>query len=97
MTSSLNDTYYLTVENFFHQSFTDISLISPKLFARGMTPEHNVDITRSYALAFLTVISKERSSRYCKALHLSFLRLLMMPRIPRYATNKHNKFARVEE
>lgn len=52
MTSSLNDTYYLTVENFFHQSFTDISLISPKLFARGMTPEHNVDITRSYALAF---------------------------------------------
>ncbi|GAS83893.1 alpha/beta hydrolase [Paenibacillus amylolyticus] len=52
MTSSLNDTYYLTVDNFFHQSFTDISLISPKLFARGMTPEHNVDITRSYALAF---------------------------------------------
>ncbi|MEO2209640.1 lipase [Paenibacillus amylolyticus] len=52
MTSSLNDIYYLTVENFFHQSFTDISLISPKLFARGMTPEHNVDITRSYALAF---------------------------------------------
>ncbi|MBT2285876.1 lipase [Paenibacillus polymyxa] len=52
MTSSLNDTYYLTVENFFHQSFTDISLISPKMFARGMTPEHNVDITRSYTLAF---------------------------------------------
>jgi dienelactone hydrolase len=52
MTSSLNDTYYLTVENFFHQSFTDISFISPKMFARGMTPEHNVDITRSYALAF---------------------------------------------
>ncbi|WP_336764803.1 alpha/beta hydrolase family protein [Paenibacillus sp. USHLN196] len=52
MTSSLHDTYYLTVENFFHQSFTDISLISPKMFARGMTPEHNVDITRSYTLAF---------------------------------------------
>ncbi|WP_419890081.1 alpha/beta hydrolase family protein [Paenibacillus xylanexedens] len=52
MSNSLDDTYYLTVENFFHQSFTDISLISPKLFARGITPEHNVDITRSYALAF---------------------------------------------
>ncbi|OMF40816.1 lipase [Paenibacillus sp. BGI2013] len=52
MSNSLNDTYYLTVENLFHQSFTDISLISPKMFARGMTPEHNVDITRSYALAF---------------------------------------------
>ncbi|QOS81191.1 prolyl oligopeptidase family serine peptidase [Paenibacillus sp. JNUCC31] len=52
MTSSLNDTYYLTVDGFFHQSFTDISLISPQLFAKGMTPEHNVDITRSYTLAF---------------------------------------------
>lgn len=62
MTSSLNDTYYLTVENFFHQSFTDISLISPKLFARGMTPEHNVDITRSYALAFFDRYLKGRSS-----------------------------------
>ncbi|WP_337035443.1 alpha/beta hydrolase family protein [Paenibacillus illinoisensis] len=52
MTHSLNDTYYLTVDGFFHQSFTDISLISPPLFAKGMTPEHNVDITRSYTLAF---------------------------------------------
>ncbi|MCG7385697.1 prolyl oligopeptidase family serine peptidase [Paenibacillus sp. ACRRY] len=52
MTHSLNDTYYLTVDGFFHQSFTDISLISPRMFARGMTPEHNVDITRSYTLAF---------------------------------------------
>lgn len=52
MTHSLNDTYYLTVDGFFHQSFTDISLISSRMFARGMTPEHNVDITRSYTLAF---------------------------------------------
>lgn len=52
MTSSFNDTYYLTVDGFFHQSFTDISLISPKMFAKGMTPEHNVDITRSYTLVF---------------------------------------------
>ncbi|MBU5354443.1 lipase [Paenibacillus barcinonensis] len=52
MTSSLNDTYYLTVDGFFHQSFTDIALISPRLFAKNMPAEHNIDITRSYALAF---------------------------------------------
>ena len=52
MTNSLNDTYYLTVNGFFHQSFTDIALISPRLFAKNMSAEHNIDITRSYALAF---------------------------------------------
>ncbi|PYE42784.1 lipase [Paenibacillus barcinonensis] len=52
MTSSLNDTYFLTVDGFFHQSFTDIALISPRLFAKHMPAEHNIDITRSYALAF---------------------------------------------
>lgn len=52
MKNSLNDTYYLTVDGFFHQSFTDIALISPRLFAKDMPAEHNIDITRSYALAF---------------------------------------------
>ncbi|MCP1131833.1 lipase [Paenibacillus polysaccharolyticus] len=52
MKNSLNDTYYLTVDGFFHQSFTDIALISPRLFAKNMSAEHNIDITRSYALAF---------------------------------------------
>ena len=36
MKNSLNDTYYLTVDGFFHQSFTDIALISPRLFAKNM-------------------------------------------------------------
>lgn len=52
MTNSTNDTYYLTVDHFIHQSFTDISLISPSLFAKGIEPVHNVDITRSYVRAF---------------------------------------------
>ncbi|WP_138754510.1 alpha/beta hydrolase family protein [Paenibacillus sinopodophylli] len=52
MTKSTNDTYYMTVEPFIHQSFTDIALLSPKLFAKGVDPEHTVDITRSYVTAF---------------------------------------------
>ncbi|OBZ15712.1 lipase [Bacillus sp. FJAT-27264] len=52
MTHSTSDTYYLTVEPFFHQSFTDIALLAPSLFAKDIDPVHNVDITRSYVRAF---------------------------------------------
>ena len=52
MTKSTNDTYYLTVDKFFHQSFTDIALISPPIFAKNIDPVHNIDITRSYVRAF---------------------------------------------
>ncbi|OMF40389.1 alpha/beta hydrolase family protein [Paenibacillus peoriae] len=52
MTKSQNDTYYLTVDQFFHQSFTDLALISPSLFAKHIDPVHNIDITRSYVRAF---------------------------------------------
>lgn len=52
MTKSTNDTYYLTVDHLFHQSFTDIALISPSLFAKDIDPVHNIDITRSYVRAF---------------------------------------------
>nr|WP_251572479.1 hypothetical protein [Paenibacillus sp. MER TA 81-3] len=48
MKKSQNDTYYLTVDKFYHQSFTDIALISPSTFAKDMDPVHNVDITRTY-------------------------------------------------
>ncbi|WP_205516802.1 hypothetical protein [Paenibacillus sp. SYP-B3998] len=34
------------------QSFTDIALISPSLFAKHIDPVHNIDITRSYVKAF---------------------------------------------
>ncbi len=52
MTKSTNDTYYLTVDHFIHQSYTDIALLSPKLFAKGIDPVHTIDITRSYVRAF---------------------------------------------
>ncbi|MFK4475104.1 putative dienelactone hydrolase [Paenibacillus sp. RC73] len=52
MTKSQNDTYYLTVDKLFHQSFTDLALISPSLFAKNIDPVHNIDITRSYVRAF---------------------------------------------
>lgn len=52
MKKSQSDTYYLTVDKFFHQSFTDIALMSPSIFAENMDPVHNVDITRTYVRAF---------------------------------------------
>lgn len=52
MKKSTNDTYFLTVDKFYHQSFTEISYISPLLFARGLTPYHTVDITRTYVSDF---------------------------------------------
>lgn len=52
MTLSTSDTYYLIVEHFIHQSFTEIALLSPTLFAKDIDPVHNVDITRSYVRAF---------------------------------------------
>ncbi|MNI44346.1 hypothetical protein D3C73_987180 [compost metagenome] len=59
MTQSTGDTYYLTVDHFIHQSFTDISLISPSLFAKGRDPVHNIDITRSYVRAFFDQYLKD--------------------------------------
>lgn len=52
MTSSRSDTLFAVVEPFFHQSFTDLALVSPKLFAKKLTPERTIDITRRYAVAF---------------------------------------------
>lgn len=52
MTKSQNDTYYLTVDQFHHQSFTELALLSPPLFANGLDPVHTVDINRSYAKSF---------------------------------------------
>ncbi|MCE5172369.1 lipase [Paenibacillus profundus] len=52
MKKSQNDTYYLTADKFYHQSFTDIALMSPSTFAKDMDPVHNVDITRTYVRAF---------------------------------------------
>ena len=52
MEKSTNDTYYLTVDHFYHQSFTDIALVSPLLFSKEMDAMHSVDITRSYVGAF---------------------------------------------
>ncbi|MNB80685.1 isoform II [compost metagenome] len=63
MAKSTNDTYYLTIDHFIHQSFTDISLLSPFLFAKGMDPVHNVDITRSYVTAFFDQYLKGEPQR----------------------------------
>jgi predicted dienelactone hydrolase len=52
MKKSTNDTYYLVVDHFYHQSFTDIALVSPLLFSKEMDAVHSVDITRSYVGAF---------------------------------------------
>ncbi|WP_042167887.1 alpha/beta hydrolase family protein [Paenibacillus gorillae] len=52
MTKSTNDTYYLIVDHFIHQSFTDIALLSPSLFTEQMSAFHNIDITRAYTRAF---------------------------------------------
>ncbi|OWA34805.1 hypothetical protein B9G55_13700 [Saccharibacillus sp. O16] len=52
MTSSRHDTFFAVVEPFFHQSFSDLPLVSPRLFARSLTPERAIDITRTYAVAF---------------------------------------------
>jgi hypothetical protein len=52
MTKTTNDTYYLIVDHFIHQSFTEIALLAPSLFAKEMDPVHNIDITRSYVTAF---------------------------------------------
>ncbi len=52
MEKSTSDTYYLTIDYFYHQSFTDIALVSPLIFAKGIEPVKNIDITRSYVRAF---------------------------------------------
>ncbi|RXZ83711.1 lipase [Paenibacillaceae bacterium] len=52
MKHSSSDRYYLTVDKLFHQSFTEIPLLSPALFAKDIDPFHNIDITRSYVAAF---------------------------------------------
>ncbi|MHA7964696.1 alpha/beta hydrolase family protein [Paenibacillus sp. CAU 1782] len=52
MNHSLNDTYYLEIEGFYHQSFTDIALLSPSLFSKDMDPVHTVDLSRTYVKAF---------------------------------------------
>lgn len=52
MRASRSDTLFATVEPFYHQSFTDIALVSPKLFAKQVSPERTVEITRAYATAF---------------------------------------------
>lgn len=52
MKKSTGDTYFMTVDHFFHQSFTEIGLLSPALFAKEIDPVHNIDITRSYVRAF---------------------------------------------
>ncbi|WP_235439891.1 alpha/beta hydrolase family protein [Paenibacillus sp. DMB20] len=62
MTKSTKDTYYLTVDHFFHQSFTEIALLSPSIFAKDIDPVHNIDITRSYVRAFFDQYLKRQSS-----------------------------------
>jgi hypothetical protein len=52
MNKSTADTYFMTVDHLFHQSFTDLGLLSPALFTKDMDPVHNIDITRSYVRAF---------------------------------------------
>ncbi len=52
MRGSRSDTLFATVEPFYHQSFTDISLVSPKLFAKQVSPERTIEITRAYTTAF---------------------------------------------
>jgi predicted dienelactone hydrolase len=63
MAKSTNDTYYLTVDHFIHQSFTDIALLSPKLFAKEIDPVHNIDITRSYVRDFFNKYLKGQDTR----------------------------------
>lgn len=50
--ASTGPLYFAQVDGFNHQSFTDIALVSPILFADGMSPEHNVDITRTLVADF---------------------------------------------
>jgi len=52
MRASRSDALFATVEPFYHQSFTDISLVSPKLFAKRLSPERTIEITRAYTTAF---------------------------------------------
>ncbi|BBH23441.1 carboxylic ester hydrolase [Paenibacillus baekrokdamisoli] len=71
MTKSTNDTYYLTVDHFIHQSFTEIALLSPSLFAKNIDPVHNIDITRSYVRAFFDQYLKGNSRRFWRVHHLN--------------------------
>lgn len=59
MDRSTSDTYFLTVDHYIHQSFTDIALLSPSLFANGLDPVHTVDISRSYVRAFFDQYLKD--------------------------------------
>ena len=62
MTNSRSDTWFATVEPFYHQSFTDISLVSPKIFAKTLSPERTIEITRSYTTVFFDQYLKGISS-----------------------------------
>lgn len=59
MARSTADTYFLTVDHYIHQSFTDIALLSPSLFANGLDPVHAADISRSYVRAFFDQYLKD--------------------------------------
>lgn len=59
MARSTADTYFLTVDHYIHQSFTDIALLSPSLFAGGLDPVHAVEISRSYVRAFFDQYLKD--------------------------------------
>ncbi|MEK3877080.1 alpha/beta hydrolase family protein [Paenibacillus sp. FSL M7-0420] len=63
MSRSTRDTYYLTVDQFIHQSFTDIALLSPSLFANGLDPVHTVDISRTYTRSFFDQYLKEEPQK----------------------------------
>ncbi|MCR8656545.1 alpha/beta hydrolase family protein [Paenibacillus endoradicis] len=65
MRNSTKDTYYLTVDKMFHQSFTDITLLSSMFDRTKIGSFHNIDITRSYVRAFF--------DQYLKSEHQSLL------------------------
>ncbi len=65
MGSSRSDTLFAVVEPFYHQSFTDVAYVSPRLFARKATPERTSEITRAYAVAFF--------DRYMKSIRSELL------------------------
>lgn len=67
MTNSKNDTYYAKVAPFFHQSFTDLALIAPSLFAKEIDPVRNIDITRAYTAAFFDQYLKGEAQSLLKS------------------------------
>lgn len=67
MTSSESDTYYAKIAPFFHQSFTDLALIAPALFAKEIDPVRNIEITRSYTAAFFDQYLKGEAQSILKS------------------------------